>query len=72
MVRAANMKITVAKHNREIVNSSGGGSPHVAYLAELMGGKSLLSAPEPRTMGKTLCGYALQLAYKEIIRQCHG
>jgi len=72
MVRAANMKITVAKHNQEIVNISGGGCPDVPYLAEVMVGKSLLSAPEPRTMGKTLCGYALQLAYKEIIRQCHG
>lgn len=72
MVRAANMKITVAKHSQEIVNISGGGCPDVPYLAEAMVGKRLSSAPEPRTLGKTLCGYALQLGYEEMIRQCHG
>lgn len=72
MVRAANMKITVAKQSREIVNISGGGCPDVPYLAEIMVGKSLSSAPEPRTLGKTLCAYALQLAYQEMVRQCHG
>jgi hypothetical protein len=72
MVRAANMKITVRKSDRQIVNVSGGGCPDVPYLAENLVGKTLYDAPEPRTMGKTLCGYALQLAFEEIKRQCPG
>jgi len=33
-------------------------------------GRSLADAPEPRQIGHTLCGYALQLAYEEIKRRC--
>ncbi|MFH1114736.1 MAG: DUF3343 domain-containing protein [Pseudomonadota bacterium] len=72
MVRAANMKITVAKHDLRIVNVSGGGCPDVPYLAERLVGKTLLEAPEPRELGSTLCGYALQMAYEEIKRICPG
>jgi putative Se/S carrier protein len=36
MVRAANMKITVAKDSLKIVNISGGGCPDVPYLAQAM------------------------------------
>lgn len=72
MIRAANMKITVRKSDLEIVNISGGGCPDVPYLAENLISKSLHEAPQPRTMGKTLCGYALQLAYEEMVRQCPG
>jgi hypothetical protein len=70
MVRAANMKITVDKSSRRIVNISGGGCPDVPYLAREMTGKTLDEAPPPRSLGSTLCGYALQLAYEEIVRQC--
>lgn len=70
MVRAANMKITVEKETRTVVNISGGGCPDVPYLAAEMVGKCLDQAPTPRGIGHTLCGYALQLAYEEIIRQC--
>jgi len=70
MVRAANMKITVDKATRTIVNISGGGCPDVPYLAYELVGKSLDTAPLPRDLGHTLCGYALQLAYEEIARQC--
>ncbi len=70
MVRAANMKITVEKETRTVVNISGGGCPDVPYLAAEMIGKSLDEAPAPRTIGHTLCGYALQLAYEEITKQC--
>ncbi|WP_448873655.1 DUF3343 domain-containing protein [Desulfobulbus propionicus] len=70
MVRAANMKITVAKHSLEIVNISGGGCPDVPYLASEMVGKNLADAPRPRDIGHTLCGYALELAYKELCRRC--
>jgi hypothetical protein len=70
MVRAANMKITVEKETRTVVNISGGGCPDVPYLAAEMIGKSLGEAPSPRSIGHTLCGYALQLAYEEIVRQC--
>jgi hypothetical protein len=70
MVRAANMKVTVAKDTGTIVNISGGGCPDVPYLAHEMVGKSLAQAPRPRDIGHTLCGYALQLAVEEMERQC--
>lgn len=70
MVRAANMKITVDKNNLQIVNISGGGCPDVPYLAREMVGKHLNEAPSPRSIGHTLCGYSLQLAYEEIKRKC--
>lgn len=70
MVRAANMKITVDKRDLTIVNISGGGCPDVPYLAERLMGKTLQEAPEPRSLGSTLCGYALQLAYEEMRRRC--
>ncbi|MGD9125136.1 MAG: DUF3343 domain-containing protein [Desulfarculaceae bacterium] len=70
MVRAANMKITVEKASRTIVNVSGGGCPDVPYLAQEMVGKSLDAAPNPRDLGHTLCGYALALAYDEIKQRC--
>ncbi len=70
MVRAANMKLTIDKVSRRIVNVSGGGCPDVPYLAQEMVGRTLESAPLPRDIGHTLCGYALQLAYEEMQRQC--
>jgi len=70
MVRAANMKLTIEKSTRMIVNISGGGCPDVPYLAKEMVGKSLAEAPSPREIGHTLCGYALQLAYEEMGRRC--
>jgi hypothetical protein len=72
MVRAANMKITVDRRDRRIVNVSGGGCPDVPYLAEMLVGKTLEEAPAPRTLGRTLCGYALQLAFEEVCRLCRG
>lgn len=72
MVRAANMKITVDKESGCIVNVSGGGCPDVPYLAASLVGKMLVgpeAAPEPKIIGHTLCGYALQLAYEEVKRQ---
>lgn len=70
MVRAANMKITIAKEDLKIVNISGGGCPDVPYLAREMVGKTLEEAPRPRDLGHTLCGYALELAYEELRRKC--
>ena len=70
MIRAANMKLTVDKRTATIVNISGGGCPDVPYLAQEMVGKMLSEAPSPRAIGHTLCGYALQLAYEEMQRQC--
>jgi hypothetical protein len=69
MVRAANMKITIDKKDMKIVNISGGGCPDVPYLAQEMIGKTLLEAPRPRNLGHTLCGYALELAYEELLRK---
>jgi len=70
MVRAANMKLTVDKRTLTVVNVSGGGCPDVPFLAHEMVGKPLSEAPAPETIGHTLCGYALQLAYEEMKRQC--
>ena len=70
MVRAANMKLTVEKATGNIVNVSGGGCPDVPYLAYEMVGQTLVDAPSPREIGHTLCGYALQLAFEEVKRQC--
>lgn len=65
MVRAANMKLTVHKNSLEIVNISGGGCPDVPYLASKLVGRKLNETLEPRDLGHTLCGYALQLAYEK-------
>ena len=70
MVRAANMKITVDKETLKVVNISGGGCPDVPYLAASMIGTTLFGGPRPDEIGHTLCGYALQLAYDEVRRQC--
>jgi hypothetical protein len=70
MVRAANMKLTIDKESLRIVNVSGGGCPDVPYLGAILVGENLREAPAPREVGHTLCGYALQLAYEEIKRQC--
>lgn len=72
MVRAANMKITVDKSTHIIVNISGGGCPDVPYLAECLVGRTLGEAPEPLSLGHTLCGYALQLAFDEVRSRCLG
>lgn len=70
MVRAANMKLTVDRDTLIIVNISGGGCPDVPYLAAKMTGRRLDQASAPREIGHTLCGYALELAYKEMKRLC--
>jgi hypothetical protein len=70
MVRAANMKLTIDKTTLAIVNISGGGCPDVPYLGARLVGWHIREAPSPRELGHTLCGYALQLAYEEIMRQC--
>jgi hypothetical protein len=64
------MKLTIDKETLLLVNVSGGGCPDVPYLAREMVGRSLAEAPEPRQIGHTLCGYALQLAYEEVKRRC--
>ena len=69
MIRAANMKLTIEKETKTIVNISGGGCPDVPYLAGKMVGLSLDEAPSPREIGHTLCGYTLQLAYEEMKRR---
>ena len=70
MVRAANMKICIEKQSQVIVNVSGGGCPDVPYLAAIMVGQPLVNVAQPRDIGHTLCGYALQIAYEELNRQC--
>ena len=70
MVRAANMKITVDKEAKLIVNVSGGGCPDVPYLAEQMVNRPLSETPLPRDIGYTLCAYALQIAYDRVVELC--
>ena len=72
MVRAANMKITVEKAGRRIVNVSGGGCPDVPWLAAQLVGKDLGAAPLLKEHGRTLCGYALHLALTELARLLEG
>lgn len=69
MVRSANMKITVEKQSKKIVNISGGGCSDVPYLAQQMIGKSLAEAAAPRDIGYTLCAYTLEKAFEEARRQ---
>jgi len=52
MIRAANMKMTVNKETKVIVNISGGGCPDVPFLATEMLGKRLRDAPLPRGCDK--------------------
>ena len=68
MVRAANMKMTVDKKTKVIVNISGGGCPDVPYLATEMIGKRLRDAPNPGEIGFSLCAYSLNTAREEIIK----
>ncbi|MDR0828182.1 MAG: DUF3343 domain-containing protein [Desulfovibrio sp.] len=72
MVRAANMKLTVEKSSGRIVNVSGGGCPDVPYLGALLVGTTLQEGVMPRAEGRTLCAYALQLAWEEAKRLCVG
>jgi len=72
MVRAANMKITVDKTTKKIVNISGGGCPDIPYLAHEMVGKPLSEAPEPSVIGFSVCAYSLNMAYEEMARMMEG
>ena len=69
MVRAANMKITLDTADGRIVNISGGGCPDVPWVAHKLCGLRLAEAPEPLSMGQTLCCYSLQKAFEELRRQ---
>ncbi len=68
MIRAANMKMTVNKHTKEIVNISGGGCPDVPYMATEMIGKRLRDVPSPGEVGFSLCAYSLNTSYEEIVK----
>ena len=69
MVRAANMKITLDTADGRIVNISGGGCPDVPWVAHRLCGLRFDEAPEPITLGQTLCCYSLQKAFEELRRQ---
>jgi len=68
MIRAANMKMTVDRETKKIVNISGGGCPDVPYLATAMIGKRLSDAPDPGEIGFSLCAYSLNTSREELIR----
>jgi hypothetical protein len=65
MVKSANMKLTFDKETGEIVNTSGGGCPDIPLLHYELVGKKLTEAPDPRTLGYTLCALMLNRAYEE-------
>jgi hypothetical protein len=69
MVRSANMKITVEKETKKIVNISGGGCSDVPYLAQQMIGQNIFDSASPRRIGYTLCAYTLEIAYEEARRR---
>ena len=69
MVRAANMKITLDTADGRIVNISGGGCPDVPWVAHKLCGLRLDEAPEPLSLGQTLCCYSLQKAFEELRRR---
>lgn len=70
MIRVANMKITVDRDTKLIVNVSGGGCPDVPYLAEQMVDKKISEVQQPKDIGHTLCAYALQIAYDRMVELC--
>ena len=72
MVKAGNMKLTFAKDNGEIVNTSGGGCPDIPYLHAELVGKSLTEAPRPKQIGFTLCVLMLEQALVEALRLWRG
>ena len=67
MVKAGNMKLTFAKNDGVIVNTSGGGCPDIPYLHAEMIGKRLTDAPRPRDLGFTLCALMLDRALEECL-----
>ena len=69
MVRAANMKITLDTADGRIVNISGGGCPDVPWVAHKLCGLRLDEAPEPLSLGQTLCCYSLQKAFEGLRRR---
>lgn len=72
MVRAGNMKMTVHKATRVIVNTSGGGCPDIPYLNLELVGKRLDLAPRPKELGYTLCGLMLDRAFLECVSLTGG
>lgn len=72
MVRAGNMKMTVHKATRVIVNTSGGGCPDIPYLNLELVGQCLDVAPRPKELGYTLCGLMLDRAYLECVSLAGG
>jgi len=68
MVRSANMKMTVDKHTKVIVNISGGGCPDVPYLATMMLGKKISDLDNPGDIGYSLCAYSLNTSREELIK----
>ena len=67
MAKAGNMKLTFAKNNGVIVNTSGGGCPDIPHLHAVMVGKKLTDAPCPRDIGFTLCALMLNRALEECL-----
>lgn len=73
MSKCNNIKVTIDKENKEIVNLSGGGCPDVPYVAHELIGRSLDNCPEPIEIGSTLCTYMVQLAIdalRQEVKEC--
>ena len=66
MCKAGNMKITIDKHERKIVNISGGGCPDIPFIAQQLYGMRLEEARIPIEMGNSLCAFLLQIAFDDL------
>ena len=72
MVKAGNMKLTFARDDGIIVNTSGGGCPDIPHLHAELIGKKLTEAPRPREIGFTLCALMLNRAFEECLEIWQG
>lgn len=63
MCKAGNMKITLDKKDRRIVNISGGGCPDIPYVAEQLYNVKIEAARNPIEIGNSLCSYMLQISF---------
>jgi len=63
MCKSGNMKITIDKGNKRIVNISGGACPDIPYVAGQLYNVRIEEAKNPIDIGNSLCSYMLQIAF---------
>ena len=63
MCKVGNMKITLDRTDRRIVNISGGGCPDIPYVAGKLYHVKIAEAQDPIKLGNSLCAFMLQIAF---------